>query len=78
MSSQFPHEQEAWKTASARAAGEKVYDDPKLLKKSLKKVRWILLSENMYFGVLASVRPANVLLLTHFPLRAQSPNRRPS
>lgn len=31
-------QQEAWGTALARAAGEKVYDDPKLLRKSLKKV----------------------------------------
>ncbi|KFM25313.1 Surfeit locus protein 6-like protein [Auxenochlorella protothecoides] len=31
------NEKEAWGTALARAAGEKVYDDPKLLRKSLKK-----------------------------------------
>ncbi|GIM06995.1 hypothetical protein Vretimale_11211 [Volvox reticuliferus] len=30
-------QQEAWKTAMARAAGEKVLDDPKLLRRSLKR-----------------------------------------
>ncbi|KAL3154963.1 hypothetical protein ABBQ38_011491 [Trebouxia sp. C0009 RCD-2024] len=32
-----PGKQEAWKSALARARGEKVLDDPKLLRKSLKK-----------------------------------------
>jgi hypothetical protein len=32
-------EKEAWKAALARSKGDKVLDDPRLLKKSIKKAR---------------------------------------
>lgn len=61
---------EAWGTALQRAKGDKVFDDPRLLKKSMKKVSWIV------GGVDAGVAGMGVWVLSWTTLAARKSRKK--